>query len=279
MVGLLSLSESTFMQLGSAASRACLFEYDSNDNLTTQGVAFQYFPESITDTKAVNYQTKEIPGGSLPLYQWVSSGERIISFTAHFTSDVDLGAQSTDSSATGPVAQAKTLATQGLSNRNVDIRTAFLALRQYMFPTYVPSGTSPGQPLTVAPQKLMLVFTGSGFGMFGGFGATPGNPTNSFLTSAGGGGGSGVVSLNDRDCVTCIMTQCDLTVEQTFPSGMIRVGSVQLSFAHIAQLGGVVTFPSYGAPGKALVGFGDGASIAPYPIQVKWSGGSGIGQL
>jgi hypothetical protein len=267
VAGLLSLSQSTLMQLGKASSLACFFEYDQNDNLTTSGLAFQYFPETITDTKAVNYQTKDIPGGSLPLYQWVSSGERIISFTAYFTSDVDLGAQAT-SGPNGPIDQFNTLQSQGLTNRNVDVRTAFLALRQYMFPTYLTSGTSPGQPLTLAPKKLMLMFTGSGLGLFGGFGATPGSPQSSYATAQGG-----PVTLNDRDGITCIMTQCDLTIEQTFPSGMIRVGSVQLSFAHIAQLGGVVTFPSYGPQGSFLVNSGDNSSIARYPIQVLWADG------
>lgn len=275
-MGLLSLAQSTLMQLGQAASLCCLFEYDQNDNLTNGGIGFQYFPESITDTKAVNYQTKDIPGGSLPLYQWISSGERIISFTAYFTSDVDLGATAT-SGAEGPPVQQQTLASAGLGTRNVDVRTALLSLRKYLFPTYSTSSTSPGQPITTAPQKLMLVFTGSGLGILGGFGATPDNPTSSYLTLGGGS-----VPAADLDGITCIMTQCDITVEQTFPSGLIRVASVQLAFAQIAQLAGVVTFPSYGYPTGYLANLiraqGDTNSLCSYPILAVWSSGTGANQ-
>jgi hypothetical protein len=273
VAGLLSLSQSALMQLGKADSLACLFEYDQNDNLTSSGYAFQYFPETITDTKAVNYSAKDIPGGSLPLYQWVSSGERVVSFTAYFTSDIDMAAVA-PSGPGGPIDQFNTLVAQGLQTRNLDVRTAFLLLRRYMFPTYVTGGTAPGQPLTYSPPKLMLMFTGSGLGLFGGFGTTPGQQGTSYLPQGGSSSAPPPVGIGDRDGMTCVMTQCDLTIEQTFPSGMIRVGSVQLAFAHIAQLGGVVTFPSYGTTGTALAYRGDNSSISYYPIKVQWNPGS-----
>ena len=274
-MGLLSLSASTLTQLGSASSLACLFEYDASDNLTSTGIAFQYFPETITDTKAVNYQTREIPGGSLPLYQWISSGERIISFTAYFSSDIDLGAQSTQSASNGPAAQFANLSSQGLTNRNVDVRTALLALRRFLFPTYLATGTTPGQPLTNSPQKVMLVFTGTGLGALGGFGATPDNPTQTAVSAS-----TLSPTIADIDAITCIMTQCDITIEALFPSGLIRVASVQLSFAQVAQLAGVVTFPSYGpiSAQQQIVKNGAAPVLAPYSIQVSWSNSSGASQ-
>jgi hypothetical protein len=277
MAGLLPLSQSTLTKLGQSASLACMFEYDQSDVLTTSGIAFQYFPETITDTKAVNYQTKDIPGGSLPLYQWISSGERIISFTAYFSSDVDLGAPTSIGipglgGTSGPSQAFQNLSSQGLANRNVDVRTALFALRRFMFPTYLSSGTVPGQPLTQSPQKLMLVFTGTGLGMLGGFGATPGNPTQTAITPT-----SLSPTQADLDGITVVMTQCDITIEALFPSGLIRVASVQLSFAHIAQLAGIVTFPSYGplAAQQSLVKSGAPPQLAPYPIQVSWTNTSG----
>lgn len=41
-----------------------------------------FFPESVSDSKSVNWNNIELPGASHPIYQYVNSGERTISFTA-----------------------------------------------------------------------------------------------------------------------------------------------------------------------------------------------------
>ena len=277
MPGLLTLSQSTLTKLGKANSLACMFEYDKDDNITGYGIGFQYFPESISDTKAVNYQTKDIPGGSLPLYQWTSSGERIISFTAYFTSDIDLcaGGPQTQAAygANDPNPMFANLSSQGLASRNIDVRTALYALRRFLFPIYQKQGTQPGQPLTQSPPKVMLVFTGSGLGLLGGFGQMPDSPSASAASPSS-------VKFNavDMDAITCVMTQCDVTIEALFPSGAIRIASVQLSFAQIAQLGGQVTFPSFGPQDIQRSTYATGVTslLAPYPIQVSWTTGTGV---
>src|SRR5690606_21461705 len=113
--------------------------------------------ETITDTKSINYQAKEIPGGSLPLYQWVSSGERAISFEAVFTADVDL--------ASDKDAFTK-LVSKGQSHRNVDVRSALVWLRRFMLPRYVEE--KQGVPLTQSPRKCVLYIPNSGIGLNGG---------------------------------------------------------------------------------------------------------------
>ena len=91
MVGLLSLQESTFATLAERKATAYLLGLkDDGDPDPNVSFAFQYFPDTVSDTKQVNWTPREIPGGSLPIYQWVASGERLISFTAYFTADVDL---------------------------------------------------------------------------------------------------------------------------------------------------------------------------------------------
>jgi hypothetical protein len=206
-------------------------------------LAFQYFPDTINDSKAVNYQQKEIAGGSLPLYQWIAGGERLITFTAIFTSDVDLV---TAEAPTGLIAKAVGTAGQGIrerlqsageSRRNVDIRSAIVWLRRYMFPTYVKdesNGTKVGVPLTYAPSKLMLVMPGSGIGLAGGESA----------------------ATTSMDAVLCVMTQCDVTYEKFFPSGLPRIASVSLGFAQIPQLGGHISFPHRGAVMDAGIVYG-----------------------
>lgn len=210
---------------------------------------FQYFPESIADTKQVSYQTKEVPGGSLPLYQYTGSGERTISFTVYFATDVDhLVAQSSpdfdvpdggwqgdmrlevgsalrEGSVTGKVegAQARMRAA-GHESRNPYIPGALIWLRRFTLPRYG-QNSEVGVPITTPPRKLLLHFTGSNLEALGGSGG---------FTAVGGG-------------ILAIMTQCDINIEALFPSGNIRVASVSLAFAEVAQRGGVVKFPHRGS--------------------------------
>ncbi len=211
-------------------SDAFLIELGQDDRPSaTPGAmrAFQYFPESISDTKATNYQQKEIPGGSLPLYQWINGGERLISFTAVFTSDVDLLNARAPSGLTGVLVGRgekiqDRLKAAGELRRNVDIRAAVAWLRSYVLPSYAngaASGAQIGVPLTLAPAKVKLVLLGSGIGLAGGS------------------------TLSSPDAVDCVMTQCDVTHEKFFPSGLPRVTTVGLAFAQIAQIGGRVHFP------------------------------------
>lgn len=233
MPSLSSLTSSLISQVSQRKVTAYLIELTDEgapdlkeDGLPSQ-IAFQYFPESITDTKATNYQQKEIPGGSLPLYQWVSGGERLINFTAQFTCDVDLITAQGTTGLTALVSGASTirdrLKAAGVDGRNVDIRAAIGWLRRFVLPTYDNGGNKgqvvEGYPLTKAPSKLRLVMPNSGIGLAGGSPTTP-------------------------HSVRVVMTQCDVTYDAFFPSGLPRVASVQLGFAEVPQYGGYIDFPS-----------------------------------
>src|SRR3972149_5875366 len=99
MPGLTSLTRVPFSKLSERKSSAYLIMLDDEGQPVTGNpneflvapLRFQYFSESITDSKAINWNAREIPGASLPIYQWISSGERSVSFTAVFSSDLDLG--------------------------------------------------------------------------------------------------------------------------------------------------------------------------------------------
>lgn len=180
---------------------------------------FQYNPETLQDTKGNNYQQKEIPGGSLPLYQWVAGGERLISFSVFFTNDIEpLGEDgeyegasvgTEGASLTGQVNQIKSA---GIDNRNVDISGACAWLRQFVYPKYQEE-----IPNVLPPRKLFLV-----------------------------------VPKTYIDVVTCVMTQCDITINACWPGGAIREAEVQLSFAELAQKKGMVQFPGYTPPQGGL---------------------------
>jgi hypothetical protein len=237
-------------------SEVYITELDDDDRpLSGQSAAppyrrFQYFPDSITDSKAVNWEPKEIPGGSLPLYSYTGSGERTLSFTAYFTTDIDhlAGQEESDSNvvgAQGQAAIAETLALtreathrrQGLmttlstlrqrlrqagaEDRNPYIPGALSWLRRFMLPRYG-ENTAVGVPLTKPPHKLLLHFPGTDIERLGGAGG--------FSVQGGG--------------ILCVMTQCDITFEALFPSGNPRIASVNLAFAEVPQRGGYVRFPS-----------------------------------
>lgn len=194
-------------------SSAAIEELDETDQPAPGGfLRLQYFPETLSDSKQVNWSPKEIPGGSLPLYQWIASGERVISFQAVFTTDIDISQRSIT---------LEGLKVRGRDDRNVDIRTAVLWLRRFMMPSYLDGTASTGGALTRAPRKLKLYLPNSGIGAAGG----------AWTTHSG------------LDFITAIMTACEVEWVQFFPSGMPRIATVQLSFAQIAQYQGTVVFP------------------------------------
>lgn len=220
MAGLLSLSQSPlFTSIDKRGSSVAIYPFDDvkrglNENqLLNYSRALQYFPETLRDSKEVNYQPKDIPGASLPIYQWVSSGARTLSFTAYFSCDNDLEAKNTGQ------ALVDRLRDVGEERRNVDIRSAIYWLRSFMLPTYETSASLGTK--TIPPKKLILIIPRSGIG-------------------AAGGTASGKPQV---DSVVCVMTQCEVTHESFFPSGLPRLSVVELSFAQIPQYFGGVHFP------------------------------------
>jgi len=240
-------------------SEIFITELDDDGSVMLRGVPqyrrFQYFPDSIQDSKQVNYQTKEVPGGSLPLYQYVNSGERQISFTVYVTTDVDhlVGAGSSQSDPTAIARNAAAargssglpgdqrvdgatfrdgtleaavqstntrLQAAGALGRNPYIPAALAWLRRFVLPRYG-EDSGVGVPLTKAPRKLYLHIVNSGIERLGGMGGF----------SAPGGG------------ICCIMTECEITFEAFFPTGNPRIAQVSLGFAEVPQLGGAVRFP------------------------------------
>lgn len=227
MAGLASLASSIGSGVNPRASNAVIIELDDTDeiskegpNLGGSGLRFQYFPETLNDTKQVNWQRREIPGASLPVYQWISSGERLISFQAYFSTDVNLGTDATEGTQL-----MDRLANVGQQNRNIDIRSAHAWLRRFTLPRY--SLTSDvGTLIAQAPHKLILALPGSGIGIAGGG------------VDVAGSNGAG------PDGVLAVMLQCDIAWEAFFPNGLPRFTVVQLSFGQIAQRGGFVHFPA-----------------------------------
>jgi hypothetical protein len=185
-------------------------------------IAFQYWPESVQDSRSSEWNPKNIPGGSHPIYQWTHGGERRLSFTAVFTTDTspdESVLQSQDAAADLPSgADARSpyelmenralLSGVDFGKRDVDLRAVVLWLRWFTYPTY---GT--GEDIRAyEPAKCLLVLPRTMLGH------------------------SGV------DYLVCVMTQCDVTYEAWFPTGFPRIIEVALEFAEVIQEGARVAF-------------------------------------
>jgi hypothetical protein len=201
--------------------------------LTGSKRAFQYFPSTISDSKATNYQTKVIPGLSHPLYQWTSGGARIISFQVVFTRDRTYNDTEADAIKEGIGKRGSNWLGRNIESssyagailgiasnkdpRNVDIPSAIAWLRSFLLPEYSDGQgvrpPVPGRPLP--PRKLIL--------------GIPGVRLN-----------WGVPTLPATEAFV-IMTACQVTHTSFFHDGTPRIAKVSLSFAEIIQVGGKIT--------------------------------------
>ncbi len=121
-------------------------------------IQFQYWPESLSDSKDSAWEERRIPGLSHPLYHWAQGGARSLSFTAIFARDND-PAEIDEGS-------FSTLVGGGADHHlNYDIEAAIAWLRSFQLPTY----TDDLEPLP--PPKLILVFQGMTLGLDGDVGA------------------------------------------------------------------------------------------------------------
>lgn len=255
MPGLATLSKSVASRVSERIAKAYLVALDSEKGEpdgtyggAQGGLAFQYWPESISDSKEVTWTPRDIPGASLPLYQWISSGARTISFTLQFSCDVDLLAPNVKRNDV-----RNRLKNLGQGERNVDIRSALAWLRSFQLPTYG-QDTASGIPIAIAPRKLLLVMPGTGIGIYGGVTRSEGNNAK-------------------QDSIRAILTQCEITIESSFPSGLPRLASVSVAFAQIAQMGtNIVAFPEGVLPsGGAMIDFikGTNQEDGPFGYQLQ----------
>ena len=197
------------LQIREEVSQAWL-GMQQDDETWDKGYAFQYFPETITDPKQVNYQNIDIPGASLPLQQFSSGSARDISFTAVFTCDMDLLAPENSAYLEVILDQDK--------ERSPDLRSVAAWLRTFTLPRYVDNKT-------LAPPLAFFYMKNSGIG------------------AAGGEGGPG---HSNPDGVVGRITTCDLTYQTFFPSGLPRILEASLTIQQTAQYRGQVMFPRRG---------------------------------
>ena len=121
-------------------------------NVSSGVFVFQYWPSQVRDTQAAEYNTRQIPGGSHPLYQWISGGERLIGFEAVFTSEID------ESRALNGAALTTGVLSIPSSKCSVNVGAAINKLQSYMYPSYGDDGAA------TPPPRLHLCFPGTRIG-------------------------------------------------------------------------------------------------------------------
>ncbi len=181
---------------------------------------FQYFPENISVQKNINWEVKNIPGLSHPLYQWISGGSREITFTANFTRDDALSPLERDTLRQSSAFSTFSPSIPGVGGgpnpfsdpRNVDIPSAISWLESFLYPEYTPAGSNLGFGRKLRPKpprKLLLGLPGMRLGRSGIFGI---------------------------DEVACIMLSADVTYDSFFEDGTPRFAKVSLQFAETIQV-------------------------------------------
>lgn len=112
--------------------------------ISPSAFAFQYWPQTMSIARGVNYEGIQIPGGSHPVYQFVSGGDRTINFTAVFSNE-----------------QPGVIGRPGIiSKYSVDINDAYLALYRFTLPHYELTD----QLFTRPPLRAQLILPGTFLG-------------------------------------------------------------------------------------------------------------------
>lgn len=209
MGGLVSAFAGSFT-LSSKPSQVVIAPLDADGKIGDQRI-LQYWPESLDDNKSPNWQNMDFPGAPLPLYQWVSGGERTFGFSAIFSRDMKGEIGSSD----GPEED----------KWNVDVDAAIAWLRSLCHNDYGQVGDV--KNAAIAPPVLWLYFMGTKLGY------------NRAATKATGN--------KDQDGVYCIMTECGASRTNWFSDGTTRFATVSLGFSEVIQVGQGI-YP-YGASG------------------------------
>jgi len=166
--------------------------------------AFQYFPETISDTKAPEWIRKNVPGGSHPILTFISGGERVLSFAAVFTNTTNpepLGA--VQAALTGNFEFGLDDIFGGAPKKHdSSIPSAIVYLRKFTYPDYA--------NFVSQPPPFAVVYL-----------------PNSGITSREG----------YPDSIVGAMVQCDIIYEKFYRNGEPRITVIQLSFVETCQVG------------------------------------------
>lgn len=213
MAGIISLARGaqSFSKTREQTSDIVLIRMNpKNDDLLKPSLRLQYYPDTISDSKQVTYQTKEIPGASLPLYQFTGGGERLLSFTVRLAADLDVD-----------YSDVEALKSKGVARRSAHILSSLVFIRSCMHPFYEGSGE---EMLTYPPPKVLLKFTGKErLDLLGGI----------------------APNVPQEGAIITHVASAEIEFAAFFPSGRPRLVNLSVSFAQEAGFKDTLAFPSY----------------------------------
>lgn len=171
--------------------------------------AFQYYPETISDSKSPEWSRKHVPGGSHPILSFINGGERTISFTAQFTHEMNpepiglLASLLTGSASFGLSGPTKHTLPAGEDDPRGGIPAAIAWLRSFTCPDYLENGTA------VPPPACVVYMPNSGI----------------------------IGSNGSVDYFVGVMTECNVTYQAFHRNGAPKIVEVSLSFVESTQDG------------------------------------------
>ncbi len=120
---------------------------------------FQYYPVSLSEYITVEYDETIVPGGSHPIYQWVSTGEHTITMTVYLARD-------TVQVLVGRAGRKLEVKDMSVEEKlfNIDVADAINALKFLAYPTYSNLTTIAFNLNGIAPPVCRLILPNSKLG-------------------------------------------------------------------------------------------------------------------
>jgi hypothetical protein len=166
----------------------------------------QFFPSSLSFPTSQNWTTKNVPGLSRPLYQWIGGEEFAISVTAEFSRDMD-----------GEIHQEVTE-----DKYNVDINAAISWLRLLCSSDFQQVSDV---LVAKAPPVVWLDFVGTNL-------------------SHGNGTPSNLAASSKSVGIHCLLKTVDPEITDWFASGTPKAATVTLGFVETIQYAGRINIPA-----------------------------------
>lgn len=197
-------------------ARASMMGIDSESGeMALPERAFQWWPETFSDSIEIGWEPKQVPGASHAIMQWNSNGGRTFSFDVLLYRNMEpLAVQSELSEkqlfAIGTLDGALLPDPSNDDNAKFNINIEYMVswLRSFCYPRYVSGTGSDGSTVVtrvVAPPIAIL------------------NMPNMALNEDG------------SDTVFGVVTACDVTYEKLFPNGQPRAVKVSLTLKQVVQ--------------------------------------------